>query len=132
MAGQVGDGQRGAGRPAGARTPEELETLLEDAFVTRDAEALAALFEGRAVFVAGDQQPVRGGEAIARLAAALWERDRTYVASPRRVVQARELALILGEGAVNVARRDGDGDWRYVIALPFVGERSSTPMQGEG
>ena len=28
----------------GARTPEEIETLFEDAFVTRDREALAQLF----------------------------------------------------------------------------------------
>jgi len=29
---------------AGARTPEELETLLEDAFVVHDPQALAQLF----------------------------------------------------------------------------------------
>jgi hypothetical protein len=30
---------------AGARTPEELETLLEDAFVLHDPQALAQLFQ---------------------------------------------------------------------------------------
>ena len=30
---------------AGARTPEELETLLEDAFVLHDHQALAELFQ---------------------------------------------------------------------------------------
>ena len=29
----------------GARTPEELETLFEDAFVVRDRDAIAELFE---------------------------------------------------------------------------------------
>jgi hypothetical protein len=29
----------------GARTPEDLETLLEDAFVLRSGEAMAELFE---------------------------------------------------------------------------------------
>ena len=36
---------------AGARTPEELETLLEDAFVLCDQQALAQLFEPGAMLV---------------------------------------------------------------------------------
>ena len=36
----------------GARTPEDLETLLEDTFVLRDGEAIAELFEDGAVLVA--------------------------------------------------------------------------------
>lgn len=44
-----------ASRPmqAGAHTPEELETLFEDACVTRHRDAVAALFEDGAVLVAG-------------------------------------------------------------------------------
>ncbi len=102
----------------GAQTPEELETLFEDAFVTRDRKALALLFEDCAVLVTSDgSQEARGGEEIARLANAMWERDRTYVADPRRVLQARDTALVLAEHAVNVVRRGGDGAWRYAIAL---------------
>lgn len=122
MGGTAGGGDHGPDGLAGARTPEELETLLEDAFVTRDRDALAGLFEERAVAVAGDGRVAHGGGAIARLAAALWARDRTYVADLRRVVQARDLALILGEGAINVARRGGDGGWRYAIAFLVAGE----------
>jgi len=107
----------------GARTPEELETLLEDAFVTRDRRMLAGLFEGQSVVVAGGEGPVRGGDAVARLVAA-WEGGGTYIADPLRVVQARDLALIVGARSVNVARRGGDGSWRYAIALPFAGDGS--------
>ena len=39
--------------PGGARTPEELETLLEDAFLLRDNAALVQLFEPTAVLIAG-------------------------------------------------------------------------------
>jgi len=35
------------------RTPEELETLLEDAFVLHDPQALAQLFQPGAMLVAG-------------------------------------------------------------------------------
>src|SRR4029453_19207974 len=90
----------GGMRPGG-RTPEELESLLEDAFVTRDAEALRAMFEDGGVLIAGDaRREARGGAEIARLARTLWERDRTYVAEPLRVVQARGTALVLGGGRV--------------------------------
>ena len=102
----------------GARTPEELESLLEDAFVTRDAEALCEMFEEGAVLIAGTAQlEARGREEIGRLAKALWEGDRTYVADPQQVVQARRTALVLGSGAISVVRRGGDGGWRYTIAL---------------
>ena len=103
---------------SGARTPEELETLLEDAFVTRDRDALAELFEEEAVLVAGDgPQQARGGAEIARFAKAMWQADRTYVAEPRRVVQARNTALVVAERSINVARRGSDGAWRFAISL---------------
>jgi Domain of unknown function (DUF4440) len=101
----------------GARTPEELETLLEDAFVTRDRAALTQLFENGAVLVGGNVREARGEEEIAQFAAALWDRDRTYVADPGRVLQARDIALVVADGGINVARRGSDRAWRYAIAL---------------
>lgn len=103
---------------AGARSPEELETLLEDAFVLRDAAALSRLFEAGAVLVAGGGlEDARGRGAIARLAAVLWDQERMYLADPRRIVQTRDTALVLASGAVNVLRRTDDGSWRYRIAF---------------
>ena len=69
----------------GARTPEELETLLEDAFVIRDGEALIELFENGAVLVGDDLHEARGEEEIERFVSSMWDRDHTYVADPRRV-----------------------------------------------
>ena len=104
----------------GAHTPEELEALFEDAFVMRDAEALREMFEEGAVLIAGTgDQEARGARQIGGLVRALWEGDRTYVADPRQVVQARGTALVLGRGGISVARRGGDGGWRYAIALLF-------------
>jgi len=89
----------------GARTPEELEQLLEDALVVRDPAALSALFEDGAVLLRSGAP----GE--------LWARDLTYVAEPRRVVQARATALVVAEHGVSVARRNAGGTWRYAISL---------------
>ena len=101
----------------GAYTPEELETLFEDAVILRDDQALAALFEGSAVLIAERQASACGGEAIARLALACWSDEHTYIANPQSVVQAHDIALIIAERAINVAHRGSDGTWRYAIAL---------------
>jgi hypothetical protein len=102
----------------GARTPEELEALFEDAFVLRDPSALAPLFEARALLVAGAvAEEVRGSERIASQASALWARGFIYVADPRRVVQAHDLALVFATQGTSVARRGADGTWRYAISL---------------
>ena len=106
----------------GARTPEELEALLEDAFLTRDAEALSGMFAEGAVLAVGEgRDAARGSQEIGRLTTALCEDGRTYVAEPQRVLQARETALILTDGTINVARRGSDGTWRYTIALLRLG-----------
>lgn len=123
MAGTASQGSRGRRRAdapprgAGAHTPEELETLCEDAGVIRDAAALVALFEDGGVLVVADDPPARGRDAIARATLALWDDDRLYLTAPLRVVQARDLALVVAERAINVVRRGSDGAWRYAIVL---------------
>jgi hypothetical protein len=100
----------------GARTPEELETLFEDAFVIRDRAALAGLFEDGAVLGDGSRE-ARGGDEIVLLVSDIWESERTYLAEPRRIVQARDTGLIVATSGINVVRRGPDGGWRYAIAL---------------
>jgi hypothetical protein len=114
----------------GARTPEELEALLEDAFVMRDVEALSATFaDGAVLALRAEAEAARGAVEIGRLAAALWESNRTYVAAPRRVVQARDVALVLADSAINVVRRENDGAWTYAIALLSLD--STTTKEGQ-
>ena len=102
----------------GARTPEELETLLEDAFVLRDDHDLVQLFQEGAMLVVGGGLPeARGHQQITRVATRLWDRDCSYLAEPRRILQVRDTALVLAGRAINVARRGEDGFWRYAILL---------------
>jgi hypothetical protein len=106
----------------GARSPEELETLFEDAFVTRDAGALSAMFaDGGVLALDSKTETAHGATEIARLASGLWTAQRIYVAEPRRVVQARRTALVVGDDGINVVRRGRDGQWRYAIALLSFG-----------
>ena len=101
----------------GARTPEDLETFLEDALLMRCDGALADLFTEDAVLAVEHRSPARGRWEAARLAMATWESDHSYVASPLRVVQSRDLALVVSSHCINVARRNAAGDWQYVIVL---------------
>jgi len=101
----------------GARTPEELDTILEDAFVSRDRALSRALFEDHAVLVKAGGVEARGAEAIGHALAELWARDCTYVARTARVLQARDTALLVSSAATHVLRRSGDGTWRAAISL---------------
>ena len=112
-----------AGTPgitSGARTPEELETLFEDALLVRDHQVLTALFESGATLVMSSAEPVRGGEAIARAALASRNGIGAYVADPRRVLLARNSALVVTDRGVNVMHRGDDGAWRYAIVVQTV------------
>jgi hypothetical protein len=102
---------------AGARTPEELEMLFEDAFVVGDRAGFCTLFDDGAVLAPEGAPEARGGEAIGRAAAELWTAGRTYVAGPNRVLQSRETALVVSPAGIHVARRAADGTWRVAISL---------------
>ncbi len=103
---------------SGARTPEELDALIEDAFVVRDGAMLGQLFDDGAVFADARGGPLaRGADEIGHALGQLWATGGTYLAGPRRVLQARDTALVLGDGAIQVARRGDDGVWRAAIAL---------------
>jgi hypothetical protein len=99
----------------GALTPEELETLLEDAFVARDRTALAGLFETDGLLAAAGA--AARGAGIEVFVTALWAREVTYFAQPRWVLQAGNTALIVAEHSISVVHRAGDARWRYAIAL---------------
>jgi ketosteroid isomerase-like protein len=126
---------------ARARSPEELATQLEDAFIIRDPGGLAELFADHAVLSPRESGvDVRGSDEIARFAAAHWAADRRYLAQIRRVVQAGDTAAAVvdwsltarehfdGTGergrGVDVLRRTGEGGWRYLISLLRVCDRS--------
>lgn len=91
----------------GAATPEELDTLLEDALLLADEAALCALFEGTRVVVAGQA----GQDALRSL------RCRGYVASEKAVRVGHDLALTVSGDVVVISRRGSDLRWRLVAVV---------------
>jgi hypothetical protein len=116
----------------GSPTPEELETLLEDTLLMRDAEVLAALLESHAILVTGGELRARGREQVARLALAVWAGDRAYIADPRCVLQAGDTALTFAEHGLHVMARDRDGIWRYAIMLLLFDDPCEGGIDGGG
>jgi hypothetical protein len=103
---------------AGARTPEELETLLEDAFVLHDHEALEQLFESEAVLhTTGSPTQICGREQIKRFVTRTWDHRSTYLADPQMVLQAQGTALMVSGRAISVVHRGENGMWRYAIVF---------------
>jgi ketosteroid isomerase-like protein len=100
-----------------ARTPEELDALLEDAFVLRDRRAVAVLFESDALLVDAAAGQARGAGEIASWATETWRRGVTYAAAEPCVLQAGDTALVLTPDGIAVAHRHDDRAWRYAIAL---------------
>lgn len=108
-----------------ATTPEELEAMLEDAFIVKDAAAAVELFEEAALLVDGcASSEARGRPGIARAIASVWD-EWTYVADSNRVLQAGDLAVGLGR-SVTVLRRRPDGVWRLAIAVLRDDEKGET------
>ena len=117
MDGGPGQKQAAQSMTAGARTPEELDTLLEDAFLQRDRTALEDLFDDGAVLMNVDGVPTNGREAIGRTLTESWDRQCTYVARTRHVLQVRDTALVVADAGIHVLHRGGDGAWRASISL---------------
>lgn len=100
---------------AGARTPDELETLFEDALLIGDSRFVADLFEEGALLITETGESAYGRQDVVQLALATSSGTHTYIADPLDIQQACGLALIVARQSINVVRRSSDGHWRYVI-----------------
>jgi hypothetical protein len=99
-------------------TPEELETLLEDAFLQQDVRAIAELFEAGGVLLTGSD--------VWQAASALCGQRFSFLANARLICRADDTAILLGTNAISVARRGRDGYWRFLFC--YLGNTS----EGDG
>lgn len=104
-----------------ARDPQDLERMLIARQWAGDVDGMVALFEADAVIDAGGGQFVRGSEAIRRFFAEVVASGRKFqLGEQRAALISGDLALTstrLPDGSITseVARRQGDGTWRWVI-----------------
>lgn len=106
---------------AAARDPQDLERLLVSRMRKRDIDGMAALYEPDAVLDAGDGRLRRGREAIRAFFAEEVAAGKTYAFGEQRpALVSGDLAVTstrLPDGSVTaeVARRQSDGTWRWII-----------------
>lgn len=104
-----------------ASSPEDLETLLEDAVLLGDEAAVLSLFADGAVLVTdqGVISPERAAAELIRLG---------YVASARTVTSRGDVAVVVGEHALNVCSRSPDGAWRVAAAIVLTADEAASPL----
>jgi uncharacterized protein (TIGR02246 family) len=112
---------------------EDLHRLVEDSFNAGDAEALVALYEEDAAMATPDGTFVRGRAAIREQWSGFIALGGTIQMVTRHAVVVDDTALLsndwhfvgagmnLSSRTSEVARRQLDGTWKYVIDHPYAG-----------
>ncbi|WFP73780.1 nuclear transport factor 2 family protein [Mesorhizobium sp. WSM4906] len=109
-----------------AYDPQDLARLLVSRQQAGDAEGMAALYEPDAVLHTGGAQLARGRDTIRSFYAKLVAAGQRFeLGDQRPAIVNGDLALTstrLPDGAVTVeiARRQGDGTWLWVIDQPSI------------
>jgi hypothetical protein len=104
-----------------ARDPQDLERLLVSREIAGDVDGMAALYEPHAVLDCGEGRLILGREAIRAFYAKLVALGRKFdFGDQRPAIISGDVALTstrVPDGSVTaeVARRQGDGTWLWVI-----------------
>ena len=115
-----------------ATTPEQIHRLFESAFNAADLDALMALYEPDAVLVPQPGSVARGGDQVREALGRYLALRGRITLETKLVLEVGDLAylantwsldgtgpdgqpLTLGATTAEVARRQADGSWRYVI-----------------
>jgi uncharacterized protein (TIGR02246 family) len=113
--------------------PADLHSRVERAFNAADVDALVDLYEPDAQMVTDDGSVVSGPEAIRSIWSGFAELGGQIAMTTRYSVEQGDVALLSNtwifhmEGAAvassvtaEVARRQPDGSWRYIIDNPYA------------
>lgn len=116
-----------------ARHPEDLARFFVVRANAGDIDGLVALYAPDAVLVGPAGEMIRGAEAIRGFYAGLLAARPTFQAGDQRpAVRNGDLALtstrlVNGTVTAEVARRQPDGTWRWIIDQPTIAQATSRP-----
>ena len=111
----------------------DIHPSVEKGVNDRDLDGLVALYAPDAVMVLPDGSTVTGTEAIRGQWAELLAMEGRMTLRSRYAIEAGDLAILsnewtftageltMGATTAEVARRQADGGWLYVIDHPFAG-----------
>ncbi|MGH3278820.1 MAG: YybH family protein [Trebonia sp.] len=109
-----------------APTPEDLDRFFLERASAGDVEGVVALYEAGAVLAFAPGQVAAGTDAIRRVYAELLASPPAFTGVIRPAITSGDIAITsttrAGNAAVEVARRQADGSWLWVIDQPSVME----------
>ncbi|MCL4562357.1 MAG: ketosteroid isomerase family protein [Chloroflexi bacterium] len=109
-----------------AVNPEDLARFFIARANAGDAEGLAALYEAEAVLIGPDGQQIVGIEAIRNFYAGLLKRVTRFQGGEQRPalrngnIALTSSRLVNGRVTAEVARRQPDGSWLWIIDQPGI------------
>jgi uncharacterized protein (TIGR02246 family) len=122
-----------------AQRPEDLHPLFAEAFSSGDLEGITGLYEKSAVFLDRSGRLAKGANEIREVYRPIFAGKAKMEVETRKIVQAEELALMIGRWTItasgadgnalmrsgvgaDVVRRQPDGTWLIAIDNPYGGE----------
>jgi ketosteroid isomerase-like protein len=107
-----------------ARRPEDLDRLFLEQANAGDVDGVVALYEPRAVLAFSPGQLAIGAAAIQEVYAGLLAERPRFTGEIRPAIRNGDLAVTstvrAGNATVEVARRQPDGTWLWLIDQPSV------------
>jgi uncharacterized protein (TIGR02246 family) len=117
-----------------AKSPEEVQVLIREAFLSGDLEAVLSLYEADAALIPSGRpsiDPVRGQAALREVASQFLALKPRITTEPTKVIESGDIALVIGDWTLtasglngdvsmsgtytDVMRRQADGSWLFVI-----------------
>ena len=120
-----------------ANSPEEICRLFQQYMAEGDIDSVLSVYDPEAVFL-NQSGVVKSGEALRQELAPFAAMKAVFDFNIKQVVRSGDIALMHTEWkvsspqqmsvyAIEVARRQPDGTWRWLIGDPFtVGSRSAS------
>jgi uncharacterized protein (TIGR02246 family) len=115
--------------PAG--NPEQICSLFKQYMAAGDLESLLDIYDPEVVFLSQSQEVLSGREGLRQVLAPLAAAKAKFDFNIKQVIQSGDIALMHTEWkvsapeqmysyAIEVARRQYDGTWRWLIGDPFT------------
>jgi ketosteroid isomerase-like protein len=114
-----------------AKSPEEICRLFQQYMSEGDIDAVLSVYDPEAVFLNQTGEVKKKGEPLKQELAPLAAMKAVFEFNIKQVVQAGDIALMhtqwkvsspepMSVYAIEVARRQRDGTWRWLIGDPFT------------
>ena len=123
-----------------ARSPEEICRLFQQYMAEGDIDSVLSVYDTEAVFLNQSRELKKGGEALRQELAPFAAIKATFDFNIKEIIQSGDIALMHTEWnvslphpmsvyAIEVARRQADGTWRWLIGDPFTVGRQTASFQ---